>query len=349
MVVTSAVPIDRAVGLWMMLRRTSRLIAKARQRELAKYDISEDASSVLLTATSLGRQAIPATISRYLFLERHSVSQLLTRMEKDGLIRRVKDLERRNYVRIELTTKGCDAFLKSSRQRSTKPIVSILTEEEQERMWPLLVRLRDRAIKKLGLRNALFYPPSDRNKVIADFADPPENMPKIDPAVALYALLGRTVRLIGKARQRELAKYGVSVDASAVLFSVASLGRQAIPATISAHQFLERHSVSQLLTRMEKDGLIRRVKDLERRNYVRIELTAKGRDAVLRSNRQRSTKPVIAVLTEEEQRDLWGLLARLRERAVKRLGYKNPPLFPPDNPDDLDAKPAPGIALTAAR
>jgi len=348
MVVSSGVPIDLPVGLWMLLRRTGRLIAKARQRELAKYDISDDASAVLVTVSSLGRQAIPATISRYLFLERHSVSQLLTRMEKDSLIRRVKDLERRNYVRIELTTKGRDAFVKSSRQRSTKPIISVLSEEEQQRIWALLTRLRDRAIKKLGLRNALLYPPSDRDRVIADYATPPDkSLPRIDPQVALWMLLGRTARLMGKARQRELAKYGVSVDASAVLFSVASLGRQAIPANISAHLFLERHSVSQLLTRMEKDGLIRRVKDLERRNYVRIELTAKGRDAVVRSNRQRSTKPIIGVLTEEEQREMWHLLTRLRESAIKRLGYKNPPLFPPNNPDDLKAMTA-GL-MAAAR
>ena len=350
MVVPGPVPVDLAVGLWMMLRRTGRLVAKARQRELGKYDISDDASAVLFTVSSLGRQAIPAAISRYLFLEQHSVSQLLTRMEKDGLIRRVRDLERRNYVRIELTAKGRDAFRKSSRQRSTKLIMSVLTDEEQQQLWLMLVRLRDRAIKRLELRSALLYPPSDRGEVIADCGRPPnKDLPRVDPAVALWVLLGRTARLVSKLRQRELAKYGVSVDASAALFTVASLGRQAIPATISAHLFLERHSVSQLLTRMEKDSLIRRVKDLERRNYVRIELTTQGRDAVTRSNRQRSTKPVIGVLTEEEQREMWRLLAKVRERAIKRLGYKDPPLFPPNDPDDLETSSPVRLSVAARR
>ncbi len=328
--------IEQPVGLWMILRRTGRLIAKSRQRELAKYDISDDASAVLFTVSLLGRQAIPATISKYLFLERHSVSQLLTRMEKDSLIRRVKDLERKNYVRIELTEKGQDAFIKSSKQRSTKPIIAILTEEEQECTWSYLVRLRDRAIKKLGLRSPLFYPPSDRQEVIDNYAKTKSrNNLHVDPATALWMLIGRTSRLIGKARQRELAKYGISVDASAVIFTVYSLGRQAIPASISRQLFLERHSVSQLLTRMEKDGLIRRVKDLERRNYVRIELTIKGRDALQRSNKQRSVKPIISVLSESEQKELWKLLAKLRDRAIKRLGLKNSVLYPPSNPDEM--------------
>ncbi len=327
------ITIEQSVGLWMILRRTGRLIAKSRQRELAKYDISDDASAVLFTVSLLGRQAIPATISKYLFLERHSVSQLLTRMEKDNLIRRVKDLERKNYVRIELTAKGQDAFTKSSKQRSTKPIISTLTEEEQKRAWAYLVRLRDRAIRKLDLRSPLLYPPSDRHEVIDDYSKATEKTDlHVDPATALWMLIGRTSRLIGKARQRELAKYGVSVDASAVIFTVYSLGRQAIPASISRQLFLERHSVSQLLTRMEKDGLIRRVKDLERRNYVRIELTVKGRDALQRSNKQRSVKPIISVLSETEQQELWILLAKLRERAIKRLGLKNTVLYPPSDP-----------------
>lgn len=325
--------IEQSVGLWMMLRRTGRLIAKSRQRELAKFDISDDASAVLFTVSFLGRQAIPATISKYLFLERHSVSQLLTRMEKDDLIRRVKDLERKNYVRIELTVKGQDAFIKSSKQRSTKPIISVLTEEEQKLTWAYLVRLRDRAIKKLGLRNPLFYPPTDRKEVIDIYNQATEKSNlHVDPVTALWMLIGRTSRLIGKARQRELAKYGVSVDASAVIFTIYFLGRQAIPASISRQLFLERHSVSQLLTRMEKDGLIRRVKDLERRNYVRIELTAKGRDALQRSNKQRSVRPIISALTSAEQQELWMLLAKLRDRAIKRLGLKNTTLYPPSNP-----------------
>jgi DNA-binding MarR family transcriptional regulator len=327
------IKIDQPTGLWMMLRRTGRLIAKSRQRELAKYDISDDASAVLFTVSLLGRQAIPATISKYLFLERHSVSQLLTRMEKDGLIRRVKDLDRKNYVRIELTAKGHDSFIKSSKQRSTKPIISVLTEEEQQQAWSYLVRLRDRAIKKLEIRSPLFYPPSDRQTVIKAFSEGlDKNYLHVDPPTALWMLIGRTSRLIGKARQRELAKYDVSVDASAVIFTVYNLGRQAIPATISKQLFLERHSVSQLLTRMGKDGLIRRVKDLERRNYVRIELTAKGWDALQRSNKQRSTKPIISVLSNDEQQALWVMLAKLRERAIKRLGIKNTTLFPPSDP-----------------
>ena len=327
------ITIEQSVGLWMILRRTVHLVGKSRQRELTKYDISDDAAAVLFTVSFLGRQSIPATISKYLFLERHSVSQLLTRMEKDDLVRRVKDLERKNYVRIELTARGHDVLVKSSKLRSTKSIISVLTEEEQKQTWSYMIRLRERAIKKLVLRGPLFYPPSDRQEVIDNFANTTgQNYLHVDPATALWMLIDRTSRLIGKARQRELAKYGVSVDASAVIFTVYYLGHQAIPATISRQLFLERHSVSQLLTRMEKDGLIRRVKDLERRNYVRIELTVKGWDVLQRSGKHQSVIPIISVLSENEQQELWIILAKVRNRAIKRLGLKNTAIYPPSDP-----------------
>ena len=327
-----AINVEAPVGLWMMIRRTTRLIGKARQHELIKCGISDDASAVLFTVWTLGRQAIPAMVSRYLFLERHSVSQLLTRMEKDGLVRRVKDLERKNYVRVELTKKGLDAFQRSNKQRSTRPIMTVLTDKEQETMWSVLARLRDKAIKRLGIKDPLLFPPSERQDLSVSASEifGGETM-SVDAPVGLWMLLRRTSHLMAKARQRELAKYDISVDASAAIFTITLLGRQAIPAMISRNLFLERHSVSQLLTRMEKDGLVRRVKDLERKNYVRVELTDKGMDAYRKASKNRSTKQIISILGGDEQQQMWVSLAKLRDRAVKRLDIRKPVLFPPSD------------------
>jgi DNA-binding MarR family transcriptional regulator len=199
-----------------------------------------------------------------------------------------------------------------------------------------LARIRERTIKRLGIKDPLLFPPSDRQAlpaVTSSFSG--EGIPAVDTPVALWTLLRRTTHLIGKSRQRELAKYGISVDASAALVSISMLGRQAIPATMSRYLFLERHSVSQLLTRMEKEGLVRRVKDLERRNYVRVELTGKGTDAFRKASKNRSAKQMVSALTEEEQRAMWTSLAKLRDRAIKRLDIRKPILFPPSEPQVL--------------
>lgn len=161
----TAVTIDRSHALFQMLRRTDRVIHKARQRELDRYGISAEVAAVLFTVLRLGRGATPANIARQLFLERHSVSEQLIRMEKDSLIQRVKDLERKNYVRIVLTQKGYDQYRKSARRRSTKTIMAALTAEEQEQLWVLLARLRDKALKHLGVRGVETYPPSTSSQL----------------------------------------------------------------------------------------------------------------------------------------------------------------------------------------
>jgi DNA-binding MarR family transcriptional regulator len=143
-----------------MMRRTDRVIYKARQKELDKYGISAEVAAALFAILRLGRKATPAEIARQLFLERHSISEQLMRMEKDGLIRKAKDLDRKNSIRVEVTDKGYEAYLQSAKRRSTKKIMSQLTDEEQEQLWALLARLRDAALLQLRTRILSLYPPS---------------------------------------------------------------------------------------------------------------------------------------------------------------------------------------------
>ncbi|MEJ2740304.1 MAG: helix-turn-helix domain-containing protein [Dehalococcoidia bacterium] len=92
--------------LYQMITRTRQVIIKARKTELKKYGVPAVYVAALNVIVRLKKRATPANISRALFLEPHSVSELLSKMEELGLIRRVKDLERKNYVRAELTEEG---------------------------------------------------------------------------------------------------------------------------------------------------------------------------------------------------------------------------------------------------
>ena len=141
---------DLDFDLWVLLRRTSHVVLKARDRELAKYGISAVQAAVLFLVRELGRDAIPAEISRQLLRDAHSVSGLLSRMEKDGLVRKVKDLDRKNLVRVELTEKGNEAFNKSTRRESISGIMSSLPDKEQRQLMSYLRTVRDTALKELG-------------------------------------------------------------------------------------------------------------------------------------------------------------------------------------------------------
>jgi DNA-binding MarR family transcriptional regulator len=152
-------------GLWQIMARTNHIVAKLRQRELREYGITMNEAVVLLTVIRLKKLATPANISRQLFWEPHTVSEQLKSMETKGLVRRVRDLERRNLIRVEATEKGLEAYRQSARWKSTRKTMSVLTKEEQLQLWALLAKIRERAIRQLGLRGSDPFPPSDPNKL----------------------------------------------------------------------------------------------------------------------------------------------------------------------------------------
>ncbi|MFC2038356.1 MarR family winged helix-turn-helix transcriptional regulator [Chloroflexota bacterium] len=156
-------------ALWQLLRRTTRAVGKARSIELEEVGISGQILTLLLnivTIADLGKDAIPSNIAKSLFLEPHSVSQQITKMEKMGLVDKISDLKRKNLVRIDLTETGQEVLQKSiDRRHSTEKIISVLTEDERHQLWITLAKLRDAAVKELRIKNPIIYPPSDPSQM----------------------------------------------------------------------------------------------------------------------------------------------------------------------------------------
>ena len=92
--------------VWMHLSRTYTVLERAREMELAPLGISSIQFEVLHFVKAAKMPATPAQLARWLHRQPHTVSGLLGRMEAQGLLRRTKDLERRNQVRLTLTRKG---------------------------------------------------------------------------------------------------------------------------------------------------------------------------------------------------------------------------------------------------
>jgi DNA-binding MarR family transcriptional regulator len=151
--IVSKVSTDRNFDLWQLLWATFHLIGKVRSRELTKDGISARSAGVLLISLKLGKGATPAALHREFFVERHTISEQLTRMERDGLIKKVKDLDRKNSIRVEVTDLGFEVYRKSTKRKSIKSIMSVLNQEEQHELQFLLSKLRDKAIEHLGIED----------------------------------------------------------------------------------------------------------------------------------------------------------------------------------------------------
>jgi len=142
---------DQEQELWTLLGQARRAMLKVRRRELRQYNISTSKSTVLFVIQLIGDKATPAQISRWVFQESHSVSELLNRMEKEGLVRKVKDLDRKNQVRVVLTEKGRETYYQTVKLESIRKIISSLSGEECQQLRSCLQTLRDNALKELGI------------------------------------------------------------------------------------------------------------------------------------------------------------------------------------------------------
>ncbi|MCX6011978.1 MAG: helix-turn-helix domain-containing protein, partial [Chloroflexi bacterium] len=75
--------------LWVLLHRTSYAMRRAREYELKEAGVSGIQATVLILIKSAEKPLTIGDITKALFREPHTVSGLLSRMEKQGLIKRV--------------------------------------------------------------------------------------------------------------------------------------------------------------------------------------------------------------------------------------------------------------------
>ena len=151
-------PVDQDYDLWVLLNQVQSLMMNARDTELMEYGTTAMQAAVLFIINSIGEEAIPAEISRWLLRKPATVSGLLDRMEKARLIERVKDLPRKNLVRVRLTEKGRQAYKQSLKREAIHKTMSCLSEEERKQLASILVKLRKRVTEVLRHREEIPFP-----------------------------------------------------------------------------------------------------------------------------------------------------------------------------------------------
>jgi len=149
---------DRDFKLWVLYRQTCHAITTAGENELRQLGISSRQAAVLSIVKTVTVPATPAEISRWLFRQPHTVSGLLNRMEKQGLVRKVKDLERKNMIRIVLTEKGEQAYQRSREVKVVDKILSCLSPKERDSLRTYLKALRKKALEEIGVGYQLPFP-----------------------------------------------------------------------------------------------------------------------------------------------------------------------------------------------
>lgn len=143
--------IDRDYQLWNLFYRSMYASYRAREKELLPYHLSPEQADVILMAKILNKQATVAELSRHLVRQPHSMSSMIKRMEREGLVKRVKDLRYKNWIRVVITEKGERAYSITNSPISIHRILNTLNENERKQFGLYLEKILTGAKTELGL------------------------------------------------------------------------------------------------------------------------------------------------------------------------------------------------------
>ncbi len=140
---------DPSFQVWVLLNQARDAMAWVREKELQRVGLSRIQARVLFAINAATTPVTPAELSRRLLRKPHTMSALLTRMEKQGLIRKTNNLPRKNLIGIEATERGQELFLAGAQYISIQEIMSSIPKAKREKLASSLKALRDTALEKL--------------------------------------------------------------------------------------------------------------------------------------------------------------------------------------------------------
>jgi DNA-binding MarR family transcriptional regulator len=114
---------------WSLLHRVRDVLMRCEEEAFGQYGITSEQYGVLVTLKYIGDSARPSDVARWIARSPNSVSMIVDRMVKAGLVRRVRSRKDRREVTVVMTSKAENAL---------KPAIVAGLELIQKVMSPLL-------------------------------------------------------------------------------------------------------------------------------------------------------------------------------------------------------------------
>jgi len=133
-------------GAWILLRQAYNLIFRCEDRVFSEYDLTTEQHTVLMAIKNISGPVRITDIARWLDRSVNSVSMIIDRMVKAGLVKRTRDRKDRRTVFVTLTNKAEDAYFPATTAgwELVQEILSPLSNEDKRTLIRLLETIRDR-------------------------------------------------------------------------------------------------------------------------------------------------------------------------------------------------------------
>jgi MarR family transcriptional regulator, 2-MHQ and catechol-resistance regulon repressor len=133
---------DLALTMWVKLVRASTTFGRLTGKDIEQHGLTQPQFGVLEMLGHLGPMTI-GDIGKRMLVTGGCVTVILDNLEKEGLVERVRSLEDRRVIKVQLTQKGQSLFTGVFHKHADKvaELASVLTEEEQLQLSTLLRKL----------------------------------------------------------------------------------------------------------------------------------------------------------------------------------------------------------------
>jgi len=137
--------------LWLLLHRTADALARCEDSVYGEYGLTTEQFAVLAAVKGSGGPLRPVDLASLMERGPNSMSMLVDRMVKAGLVRRTRDRKDRRAVKVSLTSKGEKALEPATPAgwKLVKKILSPLSEKEKDALASLLERVKCECLEYL--------------------------------------------------------------------------------------------------------------------------------------------------------------------------------------------------------
>jgi DNA-binding MarR family transcriptional regulator len=167
--------------LWRQVYQTYTLLKKCEDQIFEEYGLTTEQYGVLVAMDYLGSPIKVTDLARWLERSTNSVSMIVDRMVKAGLVKRTRSTGDRRVVYVTATNKGKDA-LKPATQASLEciqKIMSPLSHEDKSTLLSLLGTLKYEILAYLNpgidleeMKRNESKPVADVKKWLSEYASP---------------------------------------------------------------------------------------------------------------------------------------------------------------------------------
>jgi len=143
---------NTVLKLWRLMHQIRDILVLCEDSIFAEYGITTEQFSVLAAVKSCDGSLRPTDLARLLERSPNSISMLVDRMVKAGLVKRARDRRDRRVVNVSLTSKG-ETALKPAMPASWEFIQKILSPMPYEDIYALANQLETVKCELLGYLN----------------------------------------------------------------------------------------------------------------------------------------------------------------------------------------------------